>query len=93
MSLDKAIAHGKERRKPYRGAKAVDAACRNHGGCPACERARTRRLKSAAIEAREQIEDLYDGYEFEEPCLSDLEHDAPGRFWDIVVNMGVQNSV
>jgi len=40
MSLDKAIEHGKERRKPYRGAKAVDAMCRNHGGCPACERAR-----------------------------------------------------
>ena len=32
MSLDKAIAHGKEKRKPYRGAKAVDIHCRNHGG-------------------------------------------------------------
>lgn len=31
MSLDKAIASGKEKRKPYRGAKAVDATCRNHG--------------------------------------------------------------
>ena len=37
MSLDKSIAHGKERRKPYRGAKAVDPTCRNHGGCPWCE--------------------------------------------------------
>ena len=25
MSLDKAIEHGKEKRKPYRGAKAIDA--------------------------------------------------------------------
>ena len=25
MSLDKAILHGKEKRKPYRGAKAIDA--------------------------------------------------------------------
>ena len=32
MSLDKAIAHGKEKRKPYRGAKAIDIHCRNHGG-------------------------------------------------------------
>lgn len=32
MSLDKAIEHGKEHRKPYRGAKAVDPMCRNHGG-------------------------------------------------------------
>jgi hypothetical protein len=31
MSLDKAIEHNKERRKPYRGAKACDKTCRNHG--------------------------------------------------------------
>lgn len=41
MSLDKAIAHGKERRKPYRGAKAVDGQCRNHGSCPYCRQNRT----------------------------------------------------
>lgn len=35
--LDKAIANGKERRKPYRGAKAIDRSCRNHGGCIWCE--------------------------------------------------------
>lgn len=32
MSLEKAIRSGKEKRKPYTGAKAVDATCRNHGG-------------------------------------------------------------
>jgi len=37
MSLDKAIEHKKEHRKQYRGAKAVDKSCRNHGGCPHCE--------------------------------------------------------
>jgi hypothetical protein len=37
VSLDKAIKSGKERRKPYRKAKAVDKTCRNHGGCPYCE--------------------------------------------------------
>lgn len=31
MSLDKAILHGKEKRKPYYGAKAIDPSCRNHG--------------------------------------------------------------
>lgn len=31
MSLDKAIEHHKEKRKPYYGAKSVDATCRNHG--------------------------------------------------------------
>lgn len=33
MSLDKAINHGKEHRKQYRGGKAVDRTCRNHGSC------------------------------------------------------------
>lgn len=31
MGLDKAIEHHKEKRKQYRGAKACDKACRNHG--------------------------------------------------------------
>lgn len=37
MSLNKAIAHGKEKRKPYSGNKAVARSCRNHGGCGFCE--------------------------------------------------------
>ena len=37
MSLDKAIEHGKEKRKPYRGSKAIDPTCRNHGSCKWCE--------------------------------------------------------
>lgn len=31
MSFDKAIEYNKEHRKKYRGAKAVDKSCRNHG--------------------------------------------------------------
>lgn len=37
MSLNKAIKYGKEKRKPYRGGKAVAYSCRNHGGCKWCE--------------------------------------------------------
>ena len=40
MSLDKAIQHKKEKRKPYRGAKACDVNCRNNGGCDACRKNR-----------------------------------------------------
>lgn len=40
MSLDKAIKYGKEKRKPYRRAKAVDGTCRNHGSCEYCRDAR-----------------------------------------------------
>lgn len=36
MSLNKSIQSGKEYRKPYRGAKAIDPFCRNHGACPFC---------------------------------------------------------
>ena len=43
MSLDKAIEHGKEHRKPYAGSRRYDPACRNHGLCKWCEE--NRRLK------------------------------------------------
>lgn len=43
MSMDKGIEHGKEHRKPYRGAKAVDPWCRNHGRCDYCRRNREHR--------------------------------------------------
>lgn len=45
MSLDKAIRHGKEHRKPYRKAKAVDPSCRNHGDCPQCRGNRKHKVK------------------------------------------------
>lgn len=37
MSLDKAIKYGKEHRKQYRKAKAIDKTCRNHGSCDWCK--------------------------------------------------------
>lgn len=40
MSLNKAIEHKKEHRKPYRGSKAIDPSCRNHGSCEWCRRNR-----------------------------------------------------
>ena len=45
MSLDKAIEHGKEHRKPYRGSKAIDPSCRNHGGCQWCEENRKHKFR------------------------------------------------
>lgn len=50
MSLEKAILQKKEYRRPYRGAKAVDKSCRNHGDCRYCMAGRmyasTKRLAS-----------------------------------------------
>lgn len=36
MSLNKAIAAGKEHRQPYRGGKAVSRGCENHNWCSYC---------------------------------------------------------
>lgn len=45
VALDKAIEHGKEKRKPYRGAKAIDCTCRNHGSCKWCEENRKHKFR------------------------------------------------
>ena len=45
MSLDKAIEHGKEKRKQYYGAKAVDSTCRNHGQYDRCKGNRLHKFK------------------------------------------------
>lgn len=47
MSLEKAIASGKEHRKPYYNrAKSVDKTCRSHGSCPWCIGNRMHKVKS-----------------------------------------------
>ena len=52
MALDKAIEHKKEHRKMYRGSKAIDASCRNHGGCDWCLENRTYKYKKKKEAAR-----------------------------------------
>ena len=55
MSLDKAIANGKEHRKPYyKLCQQIDPSCRNHGGCPWCEG--NRKYKYKKKETRDKIE-------------------------------------
>lgn len=57
MALDKAIQYKKEYRKSYFGSKAIDTACRNHGGCPWCEENRKykniKRLQKALDKLKE----------------------------------------
>ena len=52
MSLDKAIAHGKAKRKAYRGSKAIDKTCRNHGSCPYCRQNRLHKFRDRRAEER-----------------------------------------
>lgn len=56
MSLDKAIKSGKEHRKPYRGAKAIDRSCRNHGSCQWCRRNRQHKNDKAISKMEITIE-------------------------------------
>lgn len=56
--LDKAIEHGKEKRKTYYGAGRYDLTCRPNGGCPYCFDSRYHKHKKREISAREQIEEI-----------------------------------
>lgn len=58
--LDKAIQHGKEKRKPYYHSGRFDRSCRPHGGCPWCERNREHATKVRELAAEEQERILYD---------------------------------
>ncbi len=60
MSLDKSIESGRERRKPYEGAKAVDCKCRNHGSCPACREQRLHKQKKRMPEPEYECEKCFD---------------------------------
>jgi len=66
MSLNKAIEHGKEHRRPYRGSKAVDYTCRNHGTCDWCknnrmynEKRELEKMKCRLIDFQQQINEHY----------------------------------
>jgi len=49
VSLSKAIAHNKERRREYRGARAIFSSCRHRGSCSYCER--NRRIVEPRLDA------------------------------------------
>lgn len=64
MSLDKAIARGKEKRRPYYRAGRHDRTCRPGGSCPWCRENRTiqeRRARTAAEDQQRELDSL-DGF-------------------------------
>ena len=68
MSLNKAIEHKKEKRKPYRCAKAKDKRCRNHGSCEWCKENRLHKFKKSTIVIDEFIQ-------FDETDTTNVERD------------------
>lgn len=61
MSLDKSIKSEKEKRKPYKGAKAIDCTCRNHGSCEWCKSNRLYQQLKMNEASKQALEEL-DGY-------------------------------
>lgn len=57
MPLNKAIEHGKEYRKPYTGAKAIDCTCRNHGSCEWCKNNRLYKNNKRTNKMNEKIKE------------------------------------
>lgn len=60
MSLDKAIEHGKEKRKQYKGAKAIDCTCRNHGSCVWCRENRLYQQLKIDVASRQALDEMED---------------------------------
>jgi hypothetical protein len=56
--MNKAIEHGKEHRKQYEGAKAVDKTCRNHGTCLWCSNNRQYKNKKVLEKMLDKAKDL-----------------------------------
>ena len=55
MSHNKAIKHGKEHRRPYRGSRRFDHSCRNHGGCGYCRGNRLYAASRRTVSADERL--------------------------------------
>lgn len=60
MSLDKAISHGKEKRKPYYKSKAIDPSCRNHGSCEWCRESRLHKNKKRIQALKDRLMEMED---------------------------------
>lgn len=57
MSFDKYM--GKDKRRQYRGAKAIDRTCRNHGSCLHCKGNRLHNASKKKAMAEQSIRDYY----------------------------------
>ena len=71
MSLDKAIENGKEKRKQYKGAKADDSTCRNHGSCVRCKSNRLYQRNKTDEASRQALEENEEDYRYENDVVGD----------------------
>ena len=59
MSLEKAILHKKERRKPFRGSARWDTSCRHGGSCSYCQSNRLHGVNKATVRLDGQIDEAF----------------------------------
>lgn len=59
MSLDKAIEHKKEKRKPYKGSKAFDRTCRNNNSCSWCRGNKLFSTMRRSVAAEDELNKLW----------------------------------
>lgn len=96
MSLDKAIEHGKEKRKPYYDSRRFDCSCRNHGSCSYCQSNRTISDKRARARTEGQVDEWFGYWGQPDPSDADqAEADQTYRRmgidpndWDTLVELG-----
>ena len=67
MGLDKAIEHGKEKRKPFNDWRQYDSWCRNHGGCHWCESNRMHGQKMRLAAANDKMKEAEETDEYQNP--------------------------
>ena len=68
MSLDKAIIHGKEHRKQYKGVKAYDSQCCNHGSCDRCKGGRLYQYNRSLAAAVQKLNEYDERHEDDPSC-------------------------
>lgn len=72
MSLEKAIQHRKEKRKPYYGSKAFDCSCRNHGSCSWCVSNRLIADTKARMRLEGQEDEFFGYWNHPDPSDADM---------------------
>ncbi len=76
MSLNKAVEYGKEHRKPYRGAKAFDSFCRNHGECAYCTGNRLYQLRKNEEKCKLEMSNGFRNAVRKDPASASTRQDA-----------------
>ena len=83
MSLDKAIEHRKEHRKTYRGAKACDKTCRNHGSDDWAKNNRLNRSNRLIEKSNQELKEM--NMAENKTCTITLDVEQAGNLLSVIV--------